>query len=237
VSSDLEQTDYRSLSPLAVVGFVLGLSAPVAFLSPLLILVPLAGIVFSLAALRQIGASDGTVIGRPVAVVGLVLSTICAIAIPAEALAMRYLASRQARPVAMQWFDLLANNDPYSAVEMTNHPAGRLASGPELPDKYVSNETLYKSLQTFVNDPAVRALLALGDRATVRYYMDAGFGRSTAGDVQVAQIYAVTYHQSPSDEPTTFFVQVALEKIAGDLSSPGGWRILSYKGGDVLPKP
>jgi hypothetical protein len=120
---------------------------------------------------------------------------------------------------------------------MTNHPAGRLASGPDLADKYASNETLHKSLQTFVNDPAVRALLALGGRATVRYYTDSGFGSSSTGGVQVAQIYAVTYHPSPNDEPTTFFVQLALEKVPGDLSSPGGWRVLSHKGGDVLPKP
>jgi hypothetical protein len=236
VSSDLEQTEYHSLSPLAVVGLILGLIAPVAFLSPLLVLVPLAGAVVSWFALRQIATSDGSIVGRTAAVVGLVLSLICATAIPAQALALRWFTSRQARPIAMEWFAQLAKNDPYSAVEMTNHPAGRLASGPNLADQYISSEALYKSLQTFVTDPAVRALLALGDRATVRYYSDTGFTSAAGGRVQIGQIYAVTYRQSPDERPISFFVQLALEKLPGDPTTPGGWRVLSYKGG-VRPEP
>lgn len=236
MSSDLEQTDYRSLSPLSVVGMILGLFAPVAFLSPLLIVVPLTGMVFSLVALRQIATSDGSVVGRAPAIAGLVLATICASAIPAESVAMRWFTSRQARPIAMEWFQFLARNDPYSAVELTNHPSARLASSPSLVENYTSNEALHENLQTFVNDPAVRALLALGDRATVRYYNDAGFGRLAGGRFQIAQDYAVTYRDSANDPPISFFVQLALEKIPGDASAPGGWRILSYQGG-IRPEP
>lgn len=236
MSSDLEQTEYRSLAPLSLVGLILGLLAPVAFLSPLLIAVPLAGIVFSLIALRQIATSDGSVLGRVPAIVGLVLSTICATAIPAQSVAQRWLASRQARPIAMEWFALLAKDDPYSAVEMTNQAAGRLASGPTLVEHYTANEALYERLQTFVNDPAVRALLALGEQATVRYYDDAGFGRLSGDRLQLGQIYAVTFRESPDDEPVTFFVQLVLEKNPGNPTMPGGWHILSYKGG-VRPEP
>jgi hypothetical protein len=231
VSSDLELNEYRSLSPLALVGLVLGLCAPLAFLSPLLIVVPLAGIVFSWLALRQIASSDGMVVGRAIAVAGLVLSLICGAAIPAKSLALRQFTSQQARPIGMEWFALLAKNDPYSALEMTNHPSGRLGPGSTLADQYTSSQSLYESLEKFVQDPAVRALLALGDRAEVRYYDDVAFSRGARGSMQIAQLYAVTHRQASDEEPITFFVQLGLEKLPGDGTTAGGWQILSYKGG------
>ena len=231
MSADLEQTEYRSLTPAAIVGLILGLFSPVAFLSPLLVAVPVVGLVFSLLALRQIAISEGHVVGRPAAMVGLVLSTICATAIPAQAVGMRWLANRQARPVALAWFKHLAENDPYAAIELTVSPDGRQAPGPSLANYYATDETAHKRLYDFVNEETVRNLLALGDKATVRFYGDAGFGRLSRGRGQVLQFYAVTYREEPTAEPTTFFVQVLLEKTPATPNSPGGWRIVNHKGG------
>lgn len=234
MSADLEQIEYRTLTPLAVVGLILGLCSPLAFLSTLLVIVPLLGIVVSLAALRRIASSDGSVIGRPAAVVGLVLSTICASAIPAQAAGMRWLMNRQAQPIAKQWFDLLAEGNPHEALELKSPPQERRLLGSALPEYYASDETAYKTLQDFVNDPrdpTVHTLLALGDKATVRYYDDAGFGRMRDGRVQIAQIYAVTFPDPENEKPTTFFVQLALEKYPAIDDFPGGWRVLESKGG------
>jgi hypothetical protein len=231
VSADLEQTEYRSLTPAAVVGLILGLLAPVAFLSPLLVAVPLAGLVFSLMALRQISTSEGAVIGRPAAMAGLILSTICAAAIPAQAVGMRWLANRQAQPFALEWFRLLAEQHPQEAIEMTVAPEGRQVPGPSLINYYSSDETAHQRLQDFVSDRWIRTLLALGDKAKVRFYKDAGFVRLSSGRGQVLQFYAVTFRESPDDEPTTFFMQLQLEKSRSTATSPGGWRLVEYKGG------
>ena len=236
MSADLELAEYRSLTPAAIVGLILGLFAPVAFLSPLLVLVPVVGIVFSLIALRKIATSDGSVVGRPAAMAGLILSTICAAAFLSQAIGMKWLANRQAIPVAQEWFQLLAEGNPQAAIELTADPAGRKAVGPELVDYYASDETAYKRLQDFVQSPAIRALLALGDKANVRYYNHAGFGRLPGGRWQVAQHYAVTFHESPDDKPKTFFILLSLQKDPATATSPGGWRILDYKGG-VNPQP
>jgi hypothetical protein len=136
----------------------------------------------------------------------------------------------------MEWFALLAENDPYSALEMTNHPSGRLGPGSGLADQYTASHSLYDRLQTFVRDPAIRALLALGDRAEVRYYDDVVFNRGARGSLQIAQLYAVSHRPSSDAAPITFFVQLGLEKLPRDGTAPSGWQILSYKGG-VRPEP
>jgi hypothetical protein len=231
VSADLELVEYRTLTPAAIVGLILGLFAPVAFLSPLLVLVPVAGIVCSLFALRKIATSDGSVVGRPAAMAGLVLSTICAAAFLTETIGLKWLANRQAIPVAQEWFQLLAEGNPQAAIEMTADPAGRKAVGSNLVDYYASDETAYKRLQDFVQTPAIRALLALGDKAQVRYYNHLGFGRLQGGRWQVAQHYAITFPDSSEGKPKTFFMLLSLQKDPTTATSPGGWRVLDYKGG------
>lgn len=71
-SNDYEQ--YRALSSLAVAGAVLGVVGLLALLDWFLALIPLAGIVVSLLAMRRIRQSEGELTGRPAAMVGLVLN-------------------------------------------------------------------------------------------------------------------------------------------------------------------
>ena len=79
---DLETADgsYHSVSSVAVVALVVGILSPLAFAHVLLWSLPLVGVAVSLAALVQIDRSDGVLIGRKAAIVGLVLSLIAGLA-------------------------------------------------------------------------------------------------------------------------------------------------------------
>ena len=72
-----EDAAYRTLSILSVVSLILGVAAPLAFFAPLLLVIPLAGIATALLAIRHIALSEGALMGRAAALVGLVLSVGC----------------------------------------------------------------------------------------------------------------------------------------------------------------
>ncbi len=67
-------TDYVAINSLAVTSVVIGLASVAAWLSVVLLIIPVVGITFAVFALRQIIGSNGTQTGKGLAIVGLVLS-------------------------------------------------------------------------------------------------------------------------------------------------------------------
>ena len=65
---------YVAINSAAVVAALLGVASALTIFSPLLLVIPLAGIVVAIFAWRQISDSSGTEAGKPVAVLGLLLS-------------------------------------------------------------------------------------------------------------------------------------------------------------------
>lgn len=65
---------YVAVNNTAIVAVIVGVISAVAFLQPLLLFIPAAGIVVSVIAWRQIRGSNGTETGLPLAILGLILS-------------------------------------------------------------------------------------------------------------------------------------------------------------------
>jgi hypothetical protein len=84
---DNDQPQYRALSSGAVAALVLGLLSLVALCDYWLVVVPLAGVVWSVVALRQVRARRSELTGIPLAWAGLLLS---AVMIPAGPAAVYY---------------------------------------------------------------------------------------------------------------------------------------------------
>ncbi len=66
--------DYVAINALSVVAIILGLASSLALLDPLLLVIPAAGIVCAIVALRQIGRSNQTQTGKALAWGGMLLS-------------------------------------------------------------------------------------------------------------------------------------------------------------------
>ncbi len=225
---DPELADYRSVSIAAVLSLVFGLLAWMAMISPLLWIVPAAGVALAAWALWSIGASDGALIGRNVALAGLALSLLFGTAAPAAAWSESWWLRREARPVAEHWLALLRDDQPHQAHQLTLPPAQREASPGDVWNYYRNSDEAREGLQHFVQEPVVRTLLALGQKAKFRYWGTRGHAQE--GDVQhVSQYYAVTY---PKDgQPVTFFLELALQRTLDPLSGQAQWRISGYEGG------
>jgi hypothetical protein len=72
-----DYAQYRTLSPSAVVSCVLGVGSVVAFFNWWLAVLPLAGLVVGVFALRRIAARSDELTGRVPALLGVVLSAVC----------------------------------------------------------------------------------------------------------------------------------------------------------------
>src|SRR5262245_2800485 len=106
-ADDPEETaEYRQVSVLALISFVLGILSPLTFASPLLMAIPLFGIAFSILALRQIAGSQGGVSGRWAAVAGLFLCVISLVAPFSRDLVFRSVRTREAVSVGRDWLEL-----------------------------------------------------------------------------------------------------------------------------------
>lgn len=223
-----EQSEYRALSGLALGALVFGLLAPAALFWPLLWIVPLAGIVLGILAMRQIARNWPVVIGRKLALVGLILSVLCGAAAPSQRLTYHWLIRNEARQFAFTWFEAVRNNNPWKAHQLAQEPVYRRPL--EWGFRDPADEPDYRAVvQEYSSQPEVRALLALGDKALVRYYDTEDQYRGSAGHDEVDQVYAVTYeHQG---EKTTFFVSLLLERFPIPGTRTAEWRVARTRGG------
>ncbi len=226
---DAEIARYRAVSVPAVVGLILGLLAPLAMLDPLLWIEPPLGVLVGALALWQVSQHTPVLLGRKAAVVGLTLSLFFATAAPTNWMVFRYLVRREARQFAGYWFEYLAHDQPHKAYQLTVHPTYRRPLD-EDPRELLSDDPRWQTnLEDYVSEPLVRALLALGEKAQVRYYDSKGQKHNSERDL-LSQAFAVTYHEA--GERKTFFVGVELERV----KLPGGracWYVSAANDGFV----
>ncbi len=221
---------YHAISPLAIIAFGLGLAAPAVYLHPVLLVVPLIGVGFSLAALSKISSSGGALTGRRLAIAALALSLVFAVAVPTEWLAVRWQLAKEADVAAFTWFDYLRDHQPLQAHAMSFSPVSR-PKPDRLARYYETHPETRRELEVFLDEPLSRALMALGPRATIRWYETVSLQSGFEGDT-ITNIYAVTYKED--ERLHTFFVKLSLERTVHPTTGDVSWRVLS-SGGKVRP--
>ena len=228
-AADEEVARYRALSSLALAGLLAGLLSPLAMLSPVLWLAPLAAVVLSGLALRQIAVRSPELVGRPAALVGLVLGVSMLVAAPANDFVYRYLLGRQARQFAMMWIDDVRRGEVYKAHQLMLAPKQRLTSPDKLGEYYRKTETMREGLFHAVNEPALRTLFALGTAAEIRFYETAAVFHQEPAEV-VEQTYAVTYPDE-RQRPKTFFITLVMQRSIESSSHRVAWTMARVDGG------
>lgn len=225
---------YRAISGLAAGGLVVGLVAPVALAHPLLWSVPLAGVILCLLALRQIARHAPALIGRKAAVAGLILSVMSGIAGPTEWLAYGRLIDAEGRRFAIDcWFEFLRNNEPHKAHQLTTPPEARLPLDEALWNRYATGSDFQREeLLNYVRQPEIQSLLALGDRARVRFYDTESRYRSE-GDGVLKQVYAVTYTEA--GQRKSFFIRLTLRRHYVADTGQAYWEIDNHEAA-IRPK-
>lgn len=229
---DEEVTRYQAVSGLAVTGLIAGLLAPSALAHPLLWIVPLAGILLCALALIRIRREAPVLVGRKLAMVGLMVSMLCAAAAPTEWLTHQWIIDAEARQFARIWFEFLRADEPLKAIQLEEHGSLRQPLDDSLMRTYPPGSEARQALLTWVGQPEIRALLALGDRADFRYYDTEQRSRAPSEDF-VKQVYAVTYHEG--SQKKSFFIRLSLERDVDADEGRAYWQVLGTEGG-IRPK-
>ncbi|MHC4398120.1 MAG: DUF4190 domain-containing protein [Planctomycetota bacterium] len=225
---DEEVISYRSVCGMAVAGAAVGLLAPMAMVHPFFWIVPPAGIVLCVLALRRISREAPALIGRKAAVVGLIASVLGAAAVPSQWLAYRWFADREARHFAAFWFEFLGKGETDKAHQLGEPPQSRSPLDKNLAKYYIPGSESGGQLEHFESLPEVKTLVALGDRAQVRYY-DTQNQWSSHGKDLVEQVYAVTYEEGGRRQ--SFFLLLVLERSRLAPDGPAYWRVSHHEGG------
>jgi len=225
---DDEVTEYRAVCGLAPAGLIAGILAPLAVVHPLLWSVPVAGIVLSVAALRRISRDAPALIGRKAALAGLILSVLFAGIAPADWFTYRHLIDREAEQFALQWFDFLRQGEMLKSYQLQEPPYGRLPLDDRLWEHYGPEGHERMALQGYVERAEVRSLLALGQKALVRYYDTEGQSRADGTD-QVEQVYAVTTGED--GRTTSYFVRLDMKRYADSGTGRAYWQVVDFEGG------
>jgi hypothetical protein len=221
-STDDEFPGYRPVSSLAVTSFLLSLASILVFTHLAWSFIPVLAFVCSVLALRRIAALQNGLVGRRFALAGLVLSLSFGLMAPTYKYVSILQIRAEARRFARQWFDDLAKREPDRAF-LSQMPASSRTD--ETFKMMNSKPEMRQMLRARMREPAVIALLTLGEKAKVRYCQQASFTESTIGECLLIDVYAVTTEEG--GQRTTFFVDMKLQRNKSYNDETYDWGILS----------
>lgn len=222
---------YRAYSTLAVLGLMLGVASPLAFVSPVLYVFAVLGVVVSGLALRRIRAAAPELLGKTLAQLGLLLALICGIGAATRDTTARLVLERDAWAFGNAFYEYLRRGEPEKAYLLTVEDVFR----PPLDDE----EKLWRELERFPNHqqglrgfvllPNVRSILELKEAAQIRpfQFLKAIPTKTPDGrpSVVVRLAYAVTYDEGLVKR--TYFDTLELERSRGTTAAhPYEWRLL-----------
>lgn len=223
------ELEYRSVEPWAIAGLVLGLLSPLALLSSVLWLAPLFGIAVNALALRRL-QQDGNRAGRAAALAGLGLSVLFGV-VPVAQMATDYvLLKDQPREMADQFLEYLRHDEPGKALMLRTVPDFRKSQDDDEAVKlfFRNNQEAKADLAKFVQLPVARTILALGERADIRFF--ANMGVATRGDrAQVDYCYTVTFDDEQGKKKT-FLVGLIMERKPTQNPELNPWRVQDFMG-------
>lgn len=215
--SDEEALAYRSLSTQAILGVVLALLSPLAFVMPLFLVVPLAGAVISCAAALAINRSPERLTGQGLALAGLFLSVVVGSAAYSSTLAKASLHRLDAERLVQEFVAALAEKNYPAACELTRPLALRLAEGEDVRSHYAEDEEADKRLEAFLQSGAAAAMASPPPPQLV---YDGTPTRVTGGAIHYTRIYRV---QSAERER---FVKLALSRETA-FDGTSSWYVSS----------
>lgn len=222
---------YRAVSPWAVLTLLFGVASGLAFVHPLLALIPVLALFAGALALRQIRHYWPTYIGRWAALLGLWLAVLVLVAVPTRWFVWHVLVEAEATRFGDQFMQLLAAGKPIEAHQLSLPVNLRLPPDDSMLEIYRSDPARIEGVRSFVADRPMRALLALGERADIRLY-EVESVMTNGSSAAVSLLYAITFDDQGTRR--TFFERLILLRESRPGASRSGWKVHQVSG-DVLP--
>ncbi len=217
------------MSKLALASLLFGLAAPVCLLAPLLFVVPLFGVVVSIAALRHIAKSEGALAGRAAAACGLALCVATLLASISHSAVTKNLRANQASEFGQQWISLLLSGKTEDAYRLT--VAGSRPTPPPTPDEPPARQA--NPYEQFTKNATIEALVAAGEGATIQSPHTLGYESRPLGQCIVVQQFHVTPQAAPSSGDNASRnpadAVLTLERSPTDPRRAPHWLVRNYQ--------
>ena len=212
---------YRELNKMAVLALLFGLASTLTLVHPLLMLIPVAGVVCAVVALRAIRANPDVWTGAWLATAGLVLSIFFL------GWGVGWSATRpgrlttQAQRFADDWLRLVQQNELYAAHQLRQNPVARAPLTSRLDDYYRSQPPeLLEGYQQFAKSPVVEALVKAGPDHPPEFHGVAGIDHSSTSDA-----VSFRYRLPPANGQPTWSLMIRVQLEADDR-----WQIIAVDG-------
>jgi hypothetical protein len=222
-----DDSNYRSPSVLAIISLVLGVVAPVALFAPLLLVIPIAAGLLALLAIRQINTSDGMMVGRAAACLGLALAIASIAAATARSTVTDKLLARQASVIANEWVQLLQAGDVEKAFELTTtsrQPPPKAPPGAPEPEA-----PAVPPIENFRQDPVVHFLLDHAQEARVTFVRDEIVDPAAIYNARIQQLYEVAAPPPEASGAATTKIEIILQRSRGYGNAPAEWLVAAYR--------
>jgi hypothetical protein len=226
-----DESTIGDISALSVVSLMLGLAAPLSLMAPLLWAIPLFGAVLAMVTMRRIALSDGALIGRRAAVIGLALSVASLCAAASRSIVTQQVLSHQARSTALEWFTLLEAGDVASAFQYTVDST-RGPAPPPPPGSAEPAEPPRDLMAEFRGKAVVQYLTSVGQGAQTQFDQDLEFTIESNGEVRLRQQFLVTPATGSSSSTVAVHVTMIWSRPARLASAK--WLVADF-GGENLP--
>ena len=223
---------YRTVSGWAIAGLLLGILSAAAVVGPILWLIPVFAIVVSAIGLRQIKNSQGQISGWSLAVLGLLLALFFGAAGPARSITRRIWLESRAERFAQAFVDLLEQNKPVAAHELTRPASARKPLIAETPDPFPKDPEGKKDYDAFLKLEPVQFLIS-GQPKAVAKLMSTDF---VASDDR-SDILAVMFRfEGPPGEPKPGDQFMYLQRTLAYGTQLEEWQIIRSAFRPVEPK-
>jgi hypothetical protein len=222
-----EETPIGNISGLSVVSLLLGLASPLCLAAPLLWAIPLFGAALAMVTARRVASSDGALIGRRAAVIGLALSVASLCTAATRSIVSDQMLSQQARSIALEWFALVESGDVSTAyaytTDSTRAPLPPIEPGHSAPPR--------DPIGDFRGVPLIHFLISAGKGARTEFDKDLEITESN-GTIHVKQQFLVI--PAGGAESSAVVVHVTAERARRSVLDGPKWLLMEY-GSDNLP--
>lgn len=191
-SSEANQlAEYQSISIAAIASLLLGAASLLSFISPLLIAVPIVGVVFSVVTMRRIEKSEGQLLGKRLALIGFALAMLFGVSSKAKTFVSAKLLEQQSQTCVASWVQLLQEEKFEAAMSLTTltsapAPHSHLPSHDHDEDHDEENK-----VDKFKQHKVVSQLIALGTDATPKATGKFSYEKRNKGVIRASQQYVL----------------------------------------------
>ena len=166
---ELHIGNYRSVSLLAVVAFLLGLLSPISLANPILWMIPVGGLLCGILAFFRLKSKSDLLTGRPIAVIGTILSVFfgsCAVGTHVSNL---WLLDRTSRAFATEWLQTVLDGELEKAHQAHLVFYQRQPEGTSLQEHYAHSPLDSPRLESFFDQPILQELKRFSPEATIEH--------------------------------------------------------------------